>query len=216
MTINTQITRCARHINYKKRIQEAEEIYNYLNIPSNKKLTILEIGMGIGHLSHYLMTKGHTVIATDVNYSFGWVKNKDLKIIYQIAYKLLDPKPEKKIFEYKMLTHDSKMEFKRLESYLPDNKKYDLILFTANSMHIDKDIVPKEQDYKFLVQELFKLSNKDARFIMGFYPAFDEYEGYGYKFLYENRIKERFNEKLFGEIAVEFNRATYKGKWNYN
>ena len=94
MTINDQITRCANHIKYKKRIQEAEEIYDYLNIDSNKKLTVLEIGMGIGHLSHYFMSKGHTVIATDTDYNFGWVENKDLRIIYNIAYKLLDPKPD--------------------------------------------------------------------------------------------------------------------------
>lgn len=210
------LSMCARHINYRRKIQESQEQYHCLGI-DDQQLTVLEIGMGIGHLSHYLMTRGHTVIATDTDHTFGWVA-KDLRIIYDVAYQRLMPQPQKRLFEYHGFSHQSVQQFQKLNSYLPQGKKYDLILFVNSSMHHGParlqgtPHVPDEKNYRFLVQELFKLCNSDARFIMGFVPEWDDYHGYGCEFLYQHRIKNPNVERLFGHKSVEFHKSTLQSQ----
>lgn len=202
----------ARNIDYHKRWQESEKIYQYLDIENKKDMLILEIGPGVGHLSHYLISAGHQVISVDMKLDFGMDSGRPTAPILKIAHELLDPKPNIQLFEFMGNCDRGEVEFNKLQSYLPKNKKIDLTIFKSASIHEegsgDGGLGYRfiESDYQYFVKKIFELSNPGASFILGLYPEFSnpDYQGYGFKFLYDNRIESSEHEKLFGKIAMRW------------
>lgn len=202
----------ARNIDYYKRWRESESIYQFLDIKDQKDILILEIGIGVGHLSHYLLAQGHQVISVDMKLDFGKEDGRPTADILKIAHDLLDPCPQTKLFEFKGNNNAGDIEFEKLKSYLPPNKKIDLTIFKSASIHEEGSgdggigYRFQENDYQYFVDKIFELSNPGSRFILGLYPEFSncDHNGYGNKLFYDNRITNPDEEKLFGKIAMQF------------
>ena len=134
--------------NYEARMIESKRIDDTINI--KPKSTILELGAGSGHLSHYLTKNGHMVYATNCEDT----EVKDCE---------LDP-------------HVTPVYFKYIGKGTPISVLiryglYDYVIANSNAMHSESGgEIDNDQDYEYLVTQLLRIVKPGGEIWLGFRP----------------------------------------------
>ena len=141
---------------YEERMKESKQIASIIDIKPNSK--ILEIGMGSGHLAHYLLKQGHTVFATN-------------DIDDEIKDCHLNPYAHAISWKYE----GTKTDVKRLQCFCEICNEfgyYDYIIANNNAMHSEcGGEIHKEEDYEHLVKGLLNITRVGGEIWLGFNPS---------------------------------------------